>query len=113
MGSLKSVPEEFQDKGLEKLFDISNFTAMTYEEQMDYLAKFHAELDRVAELEAAIDKGLKLGMEEGRTKGREEGEEIGRKKKAIEDATKFKAAGIASDIISQCTGLTLEEVEKL
>ena len=46
MGSLRSVPEEFHDKGLEKLFNISNFTAMTYEEQMDYLAKFHAELDR-------------------------------------------------------------------
>ena len=66
MGSLKSVPEEFHDKGLEKLFDISNFTAMTYEEQMDYLAKFHAELDRAAELEAAIDKGNKLGLTVGR-----------------------------------------------
>ena len=46
MGSLKSVPEEFHDQCLDKLFDISNFTAMTYEEQMEYLAKFHAELDR-------------------------------------------------------------------
>ncbi len=117
MGSLKSVPEEFHDKGLEKLFDISNFTAMTYEEQMDYLAKFHAELDRAAELEAAIDKGNELGRtvgrEEGLKEGREEGEKIGRQKKAIEDATKFKAAGVAPDIISQCTGLTLEEVENL
>ncbi len=32
MESQKSVPEEFSGKGLEKLFDISNFTAMTYEE---------------------------------------------------------------------------------
>ncbi len=35
MKSLKSVPEEFFGKGLEKLFDISSFTAMTYEEQME------------------------------------------------------------------------------
>ncbi|MCQ2075352.1 MAG: hypothetical protein MJY77_09290, partial [Bacteroidaceae bacterium] len=80
-----------------------------------------AELDRAAELEAAIDKGRELGrtvgleqgLKEGRKEGRLEGEIIGRKKKAIEDATKFKAAGVASDIISQCTGLTLEEVENL
>ncbi len=101
MGSLKSVPENFKDKRLKKLFDISNFTAMTYEEQMDYLAKFHAELDRAAELEAAIDKGLKRGMEEGR------------EEKAIEDATKLKDAGVALDIISQCTGVPMDILENL
>ncbi len=117
MGSLKSVPEEFSGKGLEKLFDISNFTAMTYEEQMDYLAKFHAELDRAAELEAAIDKGNKLGLtvgrEQGREQGREEGRKEGRKEKAIEDATKLKAAGVSLDIISQCTGVPMDILENL
>ncbi|MCQ2058483.1 MAG: Rpn family recombination-promoting nuclease/putative transposase [Bacteroidaceae bacterium] len=97
MGSLKSVPENFKDKRLEKLFDISNFTAMTYEEQMDYLAKFHAELDRAAELEAAIDKGLKRGMEEGK----------------LETATKLKAAGVSLDIISQCTGVPMDILKNL
>ena len=117
MGSLKSVPEEFFGKGLEKLFDISNFTAMTYEEQMEYLAKFHAELDRAAELEAAIDKGNKLGLtvglEQGRKQGRKEGREEGRKEKAIEAATKFKAAGVSLDIISQCTGVPMDILENL
>lgn len=117
MGSLKSVPENFNDKSLEKLFDISNFTAMTYEEQMDYLAKYHAELDRAAELEAAIDKGLKRGLEEGQAKGRKEGRAEGlaegREEKAIEAATKFKAAGVALDIISQCTGVPMDVLENL
>ena len=63
MGSLKSVPEEFHDKGLEKLFDISNFTTMTYEEQMDYLAKFHAELDRAQlNLKPLSTRGISLGL---------------------------------------------------
>ena len=109
MKSLKSVPEEFFGKGLEKLFDISNFTAMTYEEQMEYLAKFHAELDRAAELEAAIDKGNKLGL----TVGLEQGRKEGRKEKAIEAATKFKAAGVSLDIISQCTGVPMDILENL
>ncbi len=121
MGSLKSVPEEFFGKGLEELFDISNFTAMTYEEQMEYLAKFHAELDRAAELEAAIDKGNKLGLtvgleqglEQGRKEGREEGRKEGRKEKAVEAATKFKAAGVSLDIISQCTGVPMDILENL
>ena len=121
MGSLKSVPEEFHDKGLEKLFDISNFTAMTYEEQMDYLAKFHAELDRAAELDAATDKGLKKGLEEGLEKGLEQGLEKGRAEGRvegrveanIETAKKFKQAGTDIQLISQCTGLSIEEIKAL
>ena len=116
MGSLKSVPEEFHDKGLEKLFDISNFTAMTYEEQMDYLAKFHAELDRAAEMEAAIDKGLKKGLEKGREKGREEGREEERERsrlEKLETARKLKVAGIDVETISQCTGLSQELIDGL
>ncbi len=101
MGSLKSVPEEFHDKGLEKLFDISNFTAMTYEEQMDYLAKFHAELDRAAEMETAIDKGLKQGLEQGREEA------------IIETAKKFKQASTDIELISQCIGLSIDEIKAL
>ena len=112
MGSLKSVPEEFSGKGLEKLFDISNFTAMTYEEQMDYLAKFHAELDRAAEMEAAIDKGLKKGLEKGREEGREEERERSRLEK-LETARKLKVAGIDVETISQCTGLAQELIDGL
>ena len=112
MGSLKSVPEEFSGKGLEKLFDISNFTAMTYEEQMDYLAKFHAELDRAAEMEAAIDKGLKKGLEKGREEGREEERERSRLEK-LETARKLKIAGIDVETISQCTGLAQELIDGL
>ena len=66
-----------------------------------------------AELEAAIDKGRELGRTVGMEQGLKEGREQGRAEKAIEDATKFKAAGVAPDIISQCTGLTLEEVDNL
>lgn len=125
MGSLKSVPEEFHGKDLEKLFDISNFTAMTYEEQMEYLSKFHAELDRRSELETAIEKGLKLGMTkgveegrakglaEGRAKGLAEGRAEGRAEANIETARKLKEAGADISLISQCTGLSIEKVASL
>ena len=105
MGSLKSVPEEFSGKGFEKLFDISNFVAMTYEEQMEYLAKFHAELDRRSELETAINDGRAEGLAEGEAKGEA--------KVRRETAAKLKAAGVAPDIISQCTGLSADVIETL
>lgn len=96
---------EFHNKGLEKLFNISNFTAMTYEEQMHYLVQFHAELDRRSELETAIDKGLRQGLEQGLELGREEAN--------IETARKLKLANIDIEIISQCTGLSVEKVQAL
>ena len=113
MGSLKSVPEEFSGKGFEKLFDISNFVAMTYEEQMEYLAKFHAELDRRSELETAISDGRKEGLEEGLEKGLGKGLAEGEAKGRRETAARMKAAGIAPDIISQCSGLPLDVIESL
>ena len=109
MGSLKSVPEEFHDKCLDKLFDISNFTAMTYEEQMEYLAKFHAELDRRSELETAIEKGLKLGMEQGLEQGLEQGRTEG----VLSVAAKMKYSGVPVQTICNWTGLSPEEVDRI
>ena len=121
MGSLKEVPEQFSDKSFEKLFDISNFAVMTYEEQIEYLNKFHEELDRNSELETAISKGLEQGRAEGEAKGRAEGEAKGRAEGEAkgraeankETARKLKQAGADIDMISSCTGLSVEEIEAL
>ena len=105
MGSLKEVPEQFSDKSFEKLFDISNFAVMTYEEQIEYLNKFHEELDRNSELETAISKGLEQGRAEGEAKGRAEANK--------ETAKILKQAGIDIGLISRSTGLSIEEIETL
>ncbi len=58
---------------------------------------------------SAIRKGLAEGMEKGLAKGIEKG-------KAEEQrliAANFKKQGIAFEIISQCTGLTLKDIETL
>ena len=41
------------------------------------------------------------------------GEAKGAQNKAIETARNLKAAGIATEIISQCTGMTLDQVAEL
>lgn len=53
--------------------------------------------------------GLTKGAEEGRAKGLAEG----RAEANRETAKKLKSAGTAIEVISQCTGLSIEEVSML
>ena len=46
-------------------------------------------------------------------KGKEEGVIEGKQEKAVEDARNLLTEGIAPDVIARCTGLPLEEVNKL
>ena len=50
---------------------------------------------------------------EGRAEGLKEGIAEGEHKKAVEDARNFLAEGISPEIIAKCTGLPIEEVQKL
>ena len=56
-----------------------------------------------------MERGLEKGLAEGREKGLAEG----RAEEKYSTARKMKAAGISADLIYQCTGLTVEEIEKL
>ena len=60
-----------------------------------------------------IAKGMEEGMKKGMEKGMEKGLEEGRKAGKIEVAQKFKKLGVATEIISQATGLTAEEITSL
>ena len=50
--------------------------------------------------------------EEGLEEGREEGREIGSKQKAIETARNMKQHSIPTQVIAECTGLSLDEVTR-
>jgi DNA repair protein RadC len=69
---------------------------------------------QVRELKEAAEK---IGEERGKKTGLEEGEKIGIKKgaksKALEMAKKLKKKGIDVDIISETSGLSKKEIEKL
>ncbi|MEG1544323.1 MAG: hypothetical protein RR382_07345, partial [Tannerellaceae bacterium] len=55
------------------------------------------------------EQGLAEGKEQGKAEGLAEGEAKGKRLIALN----MKGNGIAADIISACTGLTIEEIEKL
>ena len=50
-----------------------------------------------------------MGIEEGLAKGREEGREEMR----LETAKAFKTKGVDFEIISACTGLSVEDIQRL
>ena len=57
--------------------------------------------------------GMREGREEGRAEGRLEGRAEGERNKQIEIARNLKKAGVSIDVISQSSGLTVDEIEKL
>ena len=57
------------------------------------------------DVESAIKTWREDGYEEGMTAGEQ--------KKAVEDARNFLRENVSPEIIARCTGLALEEVQKL
>ena len=60
----------------------------------------------------AAEKAAKEAAEKGYEKGYKEAEMKGVKEK-LESARNLKESGVSLEIISKCTGLSLEEVEAL
>ena len=64
-------------------------------------------------MEKGIEKGIQEGMEKGIEKGIQEGMEKGIEQGKIEIAKNLKKSGIDIKIISDNTGLSIEQIEKL
>ena len=64
-------------------------------------------------IEQGIEKGIEQGIEQGIEKGIEQGIEKGIEQSKIKIAKNLKKSGIDINIISENTGLSIEEIEKL
>ena len=82
-----------------------------------YDKELHEELLRNTELYNAEQKGIKQGkkdgIKEGKEKGIKQGIKQGIKEKAIETAKNMLNKGLDIELISECTGLDIKEIEKL
>ena len=92
------------------LSEINKFTADEYKQYTKSLENMgdYTNIINTAAEEAEI-RGRAIGREEGLAEGRAEGEAAAR----LEDARRFKELGVAVDIISQATGLSVETIESL
>jgi len=79
----------------------------------EYLQRKSREVINMLTAEYDYDVDITVQREEERALALQEGEARGSHQKALEDAQNFKRLGVSISIITEATGLTKEEVEKL
>ena len=94
---------------LEKIFEMSKFAAMSELMQEEYLAQFMAELDEQSQLRTAHEEGLAAGEAKGRAEGLAEGAA----QQARDIALRMRKKGVNPAVISEFTGLSLDEIQAL
>lgn len=97
MAYLSERPLALQQQIFAKLFEAAQVAAMTEEEQEQYFAQMLTERDRVSQMKTAT----RIGIEKGR------------KEALTESARKLKAQNVPIEVISSCTGLSVEEIMAL
>jgi len=101
LNKLERLPEKTKESIFEKFFEVAKIAKFTPTEQDEY----HESLKNYWDLNGVIDTA--------RGDGWKGGKEEGRKEEKIETARKMKNKGISIEDISEITGLTVHEVEKL
>ncbi len=107
--NLTDRPAKLQERIFNKLFEqaeIANFDDEEY-------SKYEESLKTYRDLKNSFDTAREEGREEGRREGREEGKREGGKEEKITIAGKLKRQNVPPEIISQSTGLRIEEIKKL
>ena len=96
-----------------KVLDTADLASLTEKDLIRYESDLKNYMDTMSCIEFAENKGRTEGREEGRAEGREEGREEGRAEEKIKVAKAFKEKGVSVELICQCTGLSIEQIEKL
>ncbi len=107
------IPDSATAPGLGQAREQLKLTRMSKEE----LDAYYRHLDNIVILRDNIRteraEGLAKGREEGLAEGREEGLAKGHTEERIENARKMKMRGLDDSMISDITGLTIEEISKI
>jgi len=117
MHEMDEIPKKFSDPLFTRLFllaEIDNFTAeekKQYYKSLEDMGDYLNTINTAAEI--AEKRGHAAGHAAGREEGRAEGLKEGMEKERYATAAKFKELGVDIAIISQATGLTVQEIEKL
>ncbi|MBO4350168.1 MAG: hypothetical protein J6A01_04365 [Proteobacteria bacterium] len=80
---------------------------------LDYLTERKVEIMDIMTSLFDQDEVTRRVIIEHERKAAKKAEKEGKKQRTLEIAKSMKAKGISSTIIAQCTGLTLEQIEKL
>jgi predicted transposase/invertase (TIGR01784 family) len=109
LSRLLERPKALQERIFTRLFEQAEVARFTPVEREEYVASKKDYWDLYCSIKTSFDKGKAEGMAEGEAKGRAEGA----KKEKLENARKMKGMNIDTQTISQVTGLSTGEIEKL
>lgn len=109
METLQRMPFKARKAVFEKLEKIVDIASMSRGERMKYDEAIKVYRDNMAAMEFAKLKGLAEGEAKGRAEGRAEGE----KKERLRNAAGMIKNGIPENVISDITGLSIEEIKAL
>ena len=117
-GYMETVPQELLDiPEINKAMEVVEESAYTPEQLLGY-DKFWDIIRTENTLYSSgvrqgLEKGMEQGLEKGREVGRLEGRKEGQKDEKIANARKMKSYGLALEMISDISGLTIDEVRDL
>ena len=109
------------DNFLKKLKSAVEVERMSLDERLAYELSLSVERDWYACMEYRYEEGVEKGKKEGIEEGLEQGKQVGleeglmkgKQEEQYQIATNMKKSGIDLQTIVDCTGLSMEEVEKL
>ena len=102
---LKERPEGFREELLVLLYEAMEYANLSIGKQLKYDKIMTTQIDIIARQDYAREEGLKQGIEQGIEQGAEQ--------KTVEIARQMLAKGISAEIVSECTGLSAEEIAAL
>ena len=105
METLNRLPWAAQSAVFKKLESIADVGGMTRAERLQYDEALKKYRDTIS-----VFEGVRM---EGRMEGIQEGQKKGQRNEKIANACKMKAYGFALEMISDITGLTIDEVKSL
>ena len=111
-----AVPEPFTTaikEAIKKGFLSDYLNRKSTEVQNMLLAEYDYDTDIAVQRKEAFDDGVSIGRNEGIAIGEERGISMGVQQNRLETAKIMLLKNISFEIISECTGLSVEEIEQL
>ena len=110
---LTERPKELQASVFQRFFDFAEIAGYSKKEYEVYKDSLKDYWDFYATIDSAEKKAEKKGEEKGIKIGHEQGLEQGKKEEKLEIARNAIKKGLDTEIVTELTGLSKEEIEKL
>ena len=113
LSTMDKLPSFLDKRIFGLIFEVGEIGKLTEEDRMSYESSLKHKRDAESVFNSALRSGEAMGHAKGLAKGLEKGLAEGEHKQAIESARKMLSKGYNEKDISDVTGLSVDEIEKL